>query len=94
MKRLVLVVLLGGCAKEKAPSCAEITDHMLEIVKKEYAGHGDMGAQGNRKNAIDQCEARKVPAGERRCIMSAISTEQIAQCRRGSVPKDEGSAKK
>ena len=94
MKRLVLVLLLTACAKEKVPSCAEVTDHMLATVKKEYAGHGDMGAAGNRQSAIEQCETRKVPASERRCIMSATSTEQIAQCRRGSVPKDEGSARK
>jgi hypothetical protein len=91
MKRLVFVLVLAACGKnEKAPTCAEVTDHVLEITRIAYPGHGDMGASGNREAQVQQCEARKLPAAERRCMMSAKSMEDLGQCRRGSM-KTEGS---
>jgi hypothetical protein len=95
MKRIVLVlVVLGACSKkaEKVPTCAEVTDNMLKIVQGQYPGHGDMGAMGNRENAIQQCEARNMPANEKRCIVNAKNVEDLGACRRASMPKDPGSA--
>lgn len=97
MKRLAFVLLLAACSKkaaeDKGPTCAEVTDHVLEIARIAYPGHGDMGANGNRQAQIEQCEARKVPAAERRCMIAAKSMEALAQCRRPSM-STEGSASK
>lgn len=92
MKQLAIVMLLVACSKseEKAPTCAEVTDHMLKVVQIAYPGHGDMGARGNRDAEIQKCEARKMSATERRCILAAKTMEAIGECRRGSM---NGSAK-
>jgi hypothetical protein len=99
MKRVVLVLFLLGlwaaCSKkaaEKVPTCAEVTENMLKIVQGQYPGHGDMGGMGNRQAVIQQCEARNMPAAEKRCIVKAKTTEDLGQCRRASMPKQpEGS---
>lgn len=94
MTRIILVLALCACSKkaeEKAVSCAEVTDNMLKIMQAQYPGHGDMGGMGNREQAIQQCEARKMPAAEKRCIVNAKSTDDLAACRRASMPKDPGS---
>ena len=92
MKAIALVVGLAACNSERVPTCAEVTDHVLEVVTVKYPGHGDMGAGGTRQSQIDACETRKLPAGERRCIMAAKTMEAVAQCRRAGMT--EGSAPK
>jgi hypothetical protein len=98
MKRVVGVIVLGlllGCSKkpaEKVPTCAEVTENMLKIVQAQYPGHGDMGGMGNRQAVVQQCEARNMPAAEKRCIVKAKTTEDLGECRRASMPKQpEGS---
>jgi hypothetical protein len=59
---------------------------MLKIMQAQYPGHGDMGAMGNRDQAIQQCEARNMPAAEKRCIVNAKSAEDLGGCRRASMP--------
>ena len=90
------MLLLCACSKkaaeEKAPPCAEVVDNMLKIVQGQYPGHGDMGAMGNREQAIQQCEVRKMTATEKRCITNAKTMDDLAKCRRASMPKDQGSA--
>ena len=87
MKRLAILVLLVGCSKsaDKAPTCAEVTDHMLKIVQIAYPGHGEMSGRGNRETEIQQCETREMSTTERRCIISANTPQAIAQCRRQSM---------
>jgi len=96
MKRIALVFLLcAACSKkaaEKVPTCAEVTANMLKIMQTKYPGHGDMGAMGNREQLIQQCEARKIPATEKRCIVAAKTEDDLGQCRRASLPKEQGSA--
>lgn len=101
MRWLFLIVFLvssgAGCSKQaekKAPTCAEVTDHVLAIVQVAYPGHGDMGGRGNRDLEIQQCEARKVSAKERRCIVAAKDMAGIAACRKGTIRNDfRGDAK-
>ena len=52
---------------------------MLEVMKTQIVGHDKM-ALGDRKQMIDQCEARKSPADERRCYFSATDVSAIAAC--------------
>jgi hypothetical protein len=87
MKRIVLAALLASCGgkSEKVPTCAEVTDHMLALMQIAYPGHGDMGAMGNRKLAIEQCEARKLGPDERRCIMKAKASDELGACRRARM---------
>jgi hypothetical protein len=97
MRRLAFVLLLAACsnkaAEDQGPTCAVVTDHVLEIARITYPGHGDMGGAGNRKAQIEQCEVRKMPAVERRCMMAAKTLEALAECRRRSLGT-EGSASK
>jgi hypothetical protein len=96
MKRITFVLLLvAACSKkseEKAPTCAEVTDNMLKVMQAKYPGHGDMGAMGNRDMAIKDCEGRNMPVAEKRCIVAAKTTDDLAACRRAHMPKDQGSA--
>ncbi len=88
MRWLFLFVVVAGCSKQaekKAPTCAEVTDHVLSVVQIAYPGHGDMGGRGNRDLEIQQCEARKVSAKERRCIVAAKDMAGIAACRKGGI---------
>lgn len=94
--RIALALLVcAACSKqapEKVPTCAEVTDRMLKIVQAEHPGHGDMGAMGNREQAMKQCEVRKMPAAERRCIVRAKTMEDLARCRRTASQNQGGSA--
>ena len=72
-----------GCGKSEdpGPSCEKVTDHVFEISTKAFPGHGDM-AMGNRKDYIAGCEARKMPASERRCLLAAQDMMSLAKCRK------------
>jgi hypothetical protein len=76
-----------GCERKQekpAPSCAMVTEHVYEITRKAYPGHGDM-QMGNRKDDIARCEARKMSAEQRRCMVAAQSMEALAQCARNKA---------
>jgi hypothetical protein len=81
MRRLVVLAVLAACSKPPAPgpSCAQITDHMLEITKQQLAGHGDQQL-GDRSVMIEQCEKRKLSREVRDCLMAAKTLAAIAAC--------------
>ncbi|MBA3395393.1 MAG: hypothetical protein H0T89_22285 [Deltaproteobacteria bacterium] len=83
----VASLALASCSKPEqaaAPTCEQVTDHVLAMVQKQYPGHGDMGGMGNRSAEVEQCKARQVTAKERRCILAATDMESIGRCRKGS----------
>ena len=88
MLRVVLaiaVLAVSGCAKSKkpaepVPTCAQMTDHMLEITKQQLAGHGDLNLDTQRQGMVDQCEKRNMPPEARKCLMAASTMEAIAAC--------------
>lgn len=89
------VALAAGCGKreqEKVPSCAELTEHLYEVTRIAYPGHGDM-EMGNRKAEIEACEQRNLPAAERRCMMAAKDLAGVAACRKHSAPPASKPAK-
>jgi hypothetical protein len=87
---VVLAFALGCKGKEDpGPSCKEVTDHVYEITRKAYPGHGDM-MMGNPKTDVARCEARKMSAAQRRCMLQAQSVEALAQC----VPREKPDEKK
>ncbi len=62
---------------------------MLQVTKEKLVGHGDM-VLGQRTPMIAQCEARKMSADQRRCLMAATDLSMLAACRTGKVqPQDE-----
>lgn len=80
---LIALVLATGCAKKKAdpgPSCAQVVDHMMVVMKQGMAGH-DSVELANRQQMIDQCEQRKLSAKERRCMAEAKDLSALASCR-------------
>ena len=76
------LALAPGCERkpeDPGPSCEAITDHVYEVTRKAYPGHGEM-AMGNRKADVARCEARKLTAKQRRCMLAAQTPEGVAQC--------------
>ncbi len=74
-----------GSKSDPGPTCAQITDHMLEVTKQELVGHGDE-LLGQRKTMIEQCEGRKLTADQRRCLVAAKDMAGFAACRAGKDP--------
>jgi hypothetical protein len=86
MTRLVLLaaLLVAACKKgDSGPSCEQVVDHMMELMKQAMPGH-DQESLGNRKVLVDQCKQRKYPAKVRTCLYAAKSFNELADCR----PKD------
>jgi hypothetical protein len=83
---VVLSIALAGCGRDQpqdpGPPCAEVMDHILAVTKNQLVGHGDM-VLGQRDAMIGQCEARKLPADKRRCLMAANTLDAIASCKAG-----------
>lgn len=84
---MVVTGVATGCGSKSdpGPTCAQITDHMLEVTKQELVGHGDE-LLGQRKQLIEQCEARKMNADQRRCLLAAKDMAGFATCRAGKDP--------
>jgi hypothetical protein len=82
---LAMVIALGGCANKNAdpgPACPAVVDHMLAVMKQGLTGH-DAVDLGNRKQMIEQCEARDMSAAERRCLVAAKDLSALAACAAG-----------
>jgi hypothetical protein len=79
---VLIAALLVGCSKKEdpGPPCDKVVDRMLELTKQMVPGH-DMGALGDRKQMVAQCEQRKMPAAVRKCIVDAKSTDELSKCR-------------
>jgi len=80
-----LVVLTGTACSKKAqqeppPSCDKVVDHMLLVMKQGLTGHGDLEL-ANKKQMVDQCEARKLSTAERKCMLAAKDLASLAACR-------------
>ncbi len=78
-----LLVLAAACSKKSsappAPNCSQLTDHVLEIMKTGLTGHGGI-EMGNRKQMVDQCEARGLGPAQRTCMMAAKDVTRLAAC--------------
>lgn len=80
MRWILVVALIAGCSKtDEGPSCDKVVDNMLAVTKTAMTGHGDMEL-GNRKQMVDQCIARKMPAEQRTCLATAKDLNTIASC--------------
>ena len=79
--RLFLLLVLVACNKDNpGPSCTQVVDHVLEVTKQALPGHESLGALGDRKASIDQCEARKLPKQTRECLLAAKSLDGFGEC--------------
>ena len=79
MATFVLSLSLCACSKDKGPSCEQVTDHLLEIMKSSMAGHEGM-PMGNRKQMIESCEKRDPAKAARECLMAARDMTAMANC--------------
>lgn len=89
----IAIVLGLGCERKQdapGPSCMQIADHMAEIASKAYPGHTEMMPASSRKAYVAQCEARKLTAKQRHCMLAAQSMEALAAC----MPRDKADEKK
>jgi hypothetical protein len=90
---LVALVLCAGCHKgdpDPGPPCDKIVDHLLEVTKQALPGHENMGALGDKKTMIGQCEARKMSKDTRTCLMAATTLDGLGACYKNG-PKPAGS---
>ena len=89
--RILALVVIAACGKSEppAPSCTQVTDHILEVSKQQIVGHGDMQL-GQRDAMIAQCEARKLPADKRNCLVAAKTLAEIASCKAGDAGAEPG----
>jgi hypothetical protein len=83
---LAALAALAACKDDPGPSCAQVTDHMLEVTKQMLAGHDGMGQLGDRKAMIAQCEQRNLTKQVRQCLMTAKDLDGFAACRKSAVP--------
>ena len=80
MHRLLIVLALAGCQRTTEappPTCAAVTKHIATILSSGLQGPGD----------VAQCEARKLTDAQKRCLLAANTTAQIAAC--GAGKSDE-----
>jgi len=81
--RWLVICLIAGCKSDPGPTCAEVTDHMLEVTKQQVIGHEGM-VLGQRDAMIAQCNQREMPAETRRCLLAAKDLPALASCRAGA----------
>lgn len=84
MRATLFVVALLACGSSKkkedpGPTCSQVVDHMLEIMKGGLTGHGNV-EMGNRQQMLDQCESRKLTPTQRKCMLAANNIATLANC--------------
>jgi hypothetical protein len=84
MKWLVLVlVLTAACGKsdDDGPPCANVMDHVLDLMKSTQGGHGGMNI-GSRETMISTCEQHHIPKAVRSCMLNSKDITGLANCSR------------
>lgn len=80
MRWILVALLISGCSKkDDGPSCDKVVDNMLAVTKTAMTGHGDMEL-GNKKQMVDQCVSRNMPAEQRTCLATAKDLNAMAAC--------------
>jgi hypothetical protein len=84
MIRVLAIAMLFACGSKKSedpgPSCGQVMDHILEVTQRQLVGHGDE-LKSQRAAMVQQCEARKMPAEMRKCLLDSKSMDDIAKCK-------------
>jgi hypothetical protein len=80
---LILVACGGKKDEPAAPTCAQVTDHLLSLM--ELPNHPSMQL-GNKKQMVQQCLDRKEDAKTLTCQNAAKSMREAAACSTGGVP--------
>lgn len=80
---LALAVFSAACGSKKqandGPTCAQVTDRMVEIMKSGPTGHGSVEL-GNRDQMIETCERKKLSPAQRTCMVNAKDVVTLANC--------------
>ena len=74
-----------SCKSDPGPACPQVVDHMLEITKQQYGGHGGLEL-ANRKQMIAECERRGYPRAMRVCLTGAKTLEDLGTCQKPDPP--------
>jgi len=82
--RLALVLLLAACGSAKkedpGPTCAQLTDHLLQLMSSSMPpGHGNM-RMGDKKSMNAHCEEKHMDAKTRTCVLAAKTMPEAAAC--------------
>jgi len=79
VRSLSIAVLALACNKTAdGPTCEQVTDHLLDIMKAP-AGHEGMQL-GNRSQMLASCEKRNPSKETRLCLMAAKDMTTMANC--------------
>ena len=74
---LVVIAACGGKDEPPAPTCEQVTDHLLSLMQT--PNHPGM-AMGNRKAMVQQCVDRKETGKALACMNTATSMAAVAAC--------------
>ncbi|MBA3542543.1 MAG: hypothetical protein H0T79_23205 [Deltaproteobacteria bacterium] len=92
MLRVTLALVSFGAAAcggtkpaDPGPSCEAIMPHLAVVMKQGLTGHGTVEF-GNQKRDVLQCQARKLTAEQRRCLMATKTVADISACNAGQSP--------
>jgi hypothetical protein len=89
---IALVLVVAACKDNPGPSCGQIADHMI-VVMKQLPGHEDQQL-ADRNQMIAQCEKRDYPRTVRKCLVAAKTLDDLSICQRAEPPprREPGSA--
>ena len=95
IRAVVFVIALAACQKSEAPvpDCTVIMKHLESVLKQGVDGHIMFGTG---KADVDECNARKLTDTQKRCLLDAKTTTQVASCNAGKsdeVPRVPDEAK-
>ncbi len=80
MRIVLALVVLAACGKKDeppAPTCEQVTDHLLGLMQ--MPNHPGM-SMGNRKAMVQQCLDRKQDAKTLTCMNGAPTMVAVAAC--------------
>ncbi len=77
-RSLSIAVLVVACSKPDGPTCEQVTDHLMELMKAP-AGHDGMQL-GDRPQMLAGCQKRNPSQETRQCLMAAKDMSAMANC--------------
>jgi hypothetical protein len=89
---VVSMVVAGACKnKDDGPSCAQVVDHMLDVLKQGLTGHGTIEVS-DRQQRIQYCEQHQLSVDARRCLFAAKDLATFGDCYAKYAPKPDSPA--
>ncbi|HUJ63714.1 MAG TPA: hypothetical protein VLX92_34680 [Kofleriaceae bacterium] len=79
----LVVCACGKSSSESGPTCEQVVDHMLDVMK---AGRPGAAPIAQRDAAVAGCKQQSFPIEQRRCILAAHDVLALSKCRPSDHP--------